>query len=218
MKSTAYGRMKCRLIMNRIFVTVFVFLISMQVSAQDAELNRLTDIVKSLQTGGEKAYNAAVAKLAADKNWTPMDEIGFDRNIECKASERVPGFKLNSVLTNAENIERYQTTTGNHINGADGRFNYSLFEKTLKPGKTAEFLLPERWGEQTIIILPYQGEKARMTAGASSGSNIFTVTSMGNGAVKLTGKAIKGQPLSLKVTNGSEGNISYVILNHNSRK
>lgn len=204
--------------MNRITISIISLFFALSVSAQDAELNRLTDIVKSLQSGGEKAYNAAVQKLAADKNWTPMDEIGFDRNIECKASERVPGFKLNSVLTNAENKERYQTTTGNHINGADSRFNYSLFEKTLKPGKTAVFSLPERWGEQTIIILPYQGEMAKISAAASSGCNVFAVTSIGNGAVKLTGKAIKGQPVSLKVSNGSDGNISYVILNHNSRK
>lgn len=204
--------------MNRILISISILLLAFSVSAQDAELNRLTDIVKSLQSGGEKAYNAAVQKLAANKNWTPMDEIGFDRNIECKASERVPGFKLNSVLTNAENKERYQTTTGNHINGADSRFNYSLFEKTLKPGKSAVFSLPERWGEQTIIILPYQGETAKVSAAASSGTNNFTVTSIGNGAVKLTGKAVKGQPLTLKVSNGSEGNISYVILNHNSRK
>lgn len=204
--------------MNRIIITLSILLSVLATRAQDAELNILTDIVKSLQSGGEKAYNAAVKKLAADKNWTPMDEIGIDRNIECKASERVPGFKLNSVLTNAENKERYQTTTGNHINGADSRFNYSLFEKTLKPGKTAAFSLPERWGEQTIIIMPYQGEKAKVSAAASSGNNVFTVTSLGNGAVKLTGKAIKGEPLSLKVSNGSEGNISYVILNYNSRK
>ncbi len=147
-----------------------------------------------------------------------MDELGFDRTIECKASERVPGFKLNSVLTNAENKERYQTTTGNHINGADSRYNYSLFEKTLKPGKTAVFSLPERWGEQTIIIIPYQGDKAKLSASASSGSNTFTVSSIGNGALKLTGNAIKGNPVSLKVSNGSDGSISYVILNHNSRK
>lgn len=218
MKSSSYGRMKFKQNMNRSIITLFILLGALSVSAQDAELNKLTDIVKSLQSGGEKAYKAAVEKLATDKNWTPMDEIGFDRNIECKASERVPGFKLNSVLTNAENKERYQTTTGNHINGADSRFNYSLFEKTLRPGKTAVFSLPERWGQQTIIILPYQGEQARISAEASSGTSTFTVSPIGNGAIKLTGNAIKGQPLSLKVSNGSEGNISYVILNHNSRK
>ncbi len=204
--------------MKRI-ISTFILISSLFISfAQDAELNKLTDIVKYLQSGGEKAYNAAIQQLAADKNWTPMDEVGFDRNIECKASERVPGFKLNSVLTNAENKERYQTTTGNHINGADSRFNYSLFEKTLKPGKTAIFSLPERWGEQTIIILPYQGAKAKISASAHSGSNTFTTTSMSDGSIKLIGIAVKGQPLSLKVTNGSDGNISYVILNHNSRK
>ncbi len=204
--------------MKRLLFSLSIIFVSLFACAQDTELNKLTDIVKSLKSGGEKAYKAAVEKMAADKNWTPMDEIGFDRNVECKASDRVPGFKLNSVLTNAENKERYQTTTGNHINGADSRYNYSLFEKTLKAGKTAVFSLPERWGQQTIIIIPFQGAKAKLSASASSGPNSFSVSSIGEGALKLTGKVAKGQPLSLKVTNGSEGNISYVILNHNSRK
>lgn len=204
--------------MKRLLISILLGILVLSFKAQDTELNKLTDIVMSLRTGGEKAYNEAVVRLAADKNWTPMDEIGFDKTIECKASDRVPGFKLNSVLTNAENKERYQTTTGNHINGADGRFFYSLFEKTLKPGKTAVFSLPERWGEQTIIIMPYQGVNAKMSVEASSGTSAFKVTSMGDGSLKLTGFVTKGQPLSLKVTNGSDNNISYVILNHNSRK
>lgn len=185
--------------------------------AQNDELNKLTDIVKSLQSGGEKAYNDAVAKFAADKLWTPMDELGIDRNVECRATERVPGFRLNSILTNAESKERYQTSTGNHLNGADIRYNYSLFEKTLKAGKTASFALPQRWGEQVIIIIPFKA-KAKISAKARGGDKDFTVTPSGNGSLKLTGAVVKGQTLDLTVTNESGENISYVILNYNSRK
>lgn len=204
--------------MKQFFLIIAVSLFVVNAKGEDAELNRLTDIVKSLQSGGENAYKAAINQLASDKQWTPMDELGFDRTIECKVSERVPGFKLNSVLNNAENKERYQTTTGNYINGADSRYSYSLFEKTLKAGKTAIFNLPQRWGQQTIVIIPYQGTNARLSASASSGDNVFSATSLGDGTIKLSGKAIKGQPLMLNVTNGSEMNISYVILNHNTRK
>lgn len=185
--------------------------------AQNDELNKLTDIVKSLQTGGEKAYKDAIITLAVDKHWTPMDELAIDRNVECRASDRVPGFRLNSVLTNAENKERYQSTTGNHLNGADMRYNYSLFEKTLKAGKIASFSLPQRWGEQVIIILPFN-PKASITAKAVSGDKTFTVTPSGNGSLKLTGTVAKGHQLNLSVTNASGENISYVVLNYNSRK
>lgn len=186
-------------------------------AAQDSELNKLTDIVKSLQTGGEKAYREAVASLSSDRLWTPMDELTIDRSVECRASDRVPGFRLNSILTNAENNERYQTTTGNHLNGADMRYNYSLFEKTLKYGKTASFELPQRWGEQVIIIVPFNPQ-AKISAVASSGDQEFAVTQSGNGILKLTGSVVRGQALNLRVTNDSDENISYVIINYNSRR
>lgn len=179
--------------------------------------NKLTDIVKSLQTGGEKAYKDAIVALAADKLWTPMDELAIDRNVECRASERVPGFRLNSALTNAENKERYQTSTGNHLNGADIRYNYSLFEKTLKTAKTATFSLPQRWGEQVLIIIPFNPQ-SKIEATANGGDKDFIVTPNGNGSLKLTGSVVKGNPLNLTVTNKSDENISYVILNYNSRK
>lgn len=196
---------------------MFVSFCFISAKAQNDELNKLTDIVKSLQTGGEKAYKDAIATLAADKLWTPMDELGIDRNVECHASERVPGFRLNSALTNAESKERYQTSTGNHLNGADIRFNYSLFEKTLKTDKTVTFSLPQRWGEQVIIIVPFNPQ-SKIEATANGGDKNFIATSGGNGSLKLTGNVVKGNTLNLTVTNKSGENISYVILNYNSRK
>lgn len=216
MRLILIGLRKCA-DMKKFVLILFILIGVYQGKAQNNELNKLTDIVKSLQTGGEKSYRDAIAKLAVDKLWTPMDELTIDRNVECRASDRVPGFRLNSALTNAENQERYQTTTGNHLNGADIRYNYSLFEKTLKAGKTAEFSLPQRWGEQVIIIIPFNAQ-SKLSAKASPGDKNFTVVPVGNGSLKLTGNVVKGQPLRLSVTNDSEENISYVILNYNSRK
>jgi len=203
--------------MKTYILTLLLLFCAFSVNAQNDELNTLTDIVKSLQSGGKKAYKAAIATLASDKLWTPMDELAIDRNVECKASERVPGFRLNAVLTNAENEDRYQTTTGNHLNGADIRYNYSLFEKTLRVGKTASFSLQGRWGEQVLIILPFNPQ-TKITAKASGGDKDFTVAPSGNGSLKLTGAVLKGKPLNLTITNDSGENISYVILNYNSRK
>lgn len=183
--------------------------------AQNDELNKLTDIVISLKAGGEDAYKSAISRLAADKQWTPMDELGINKEAECKAAARTPGFKLNSVLTNAENKERYQTTTGNHLNGADSRYNYSLFEKTLKSGKSATYQVNGRWGEQTFIVIPHSG---KLSVSISSGDNKFSSSNLGNGAIKLNGRAQKGLPVSISVSNNGAENISYVIINYNSRK
>lgn len=204
--------------MRRLFFIIITILGSMAADAQDQELNALADIVASLPHGGEAAYKNAIAKLSKDPRWTPMDELGFDRSIECRASERVAGFKLNSILVNSENVNRYQTTTADHLNGADSRFNYSLYEKTLKEGKTATFSLSSRWGEQVFLIIPYSGKAAKITASASSGAAPFAVSSFGNGGIRLVGNAIKGEPVKLSITNGSASPISYVIINYNSRK
>lgn len=209
------GQKKCAEVMRKIFTAIIFIALAFGADAQDAELNKLTDIVISLKTGGEKAYKNAVSKLASDRLWTPMDELGVNKEVECRASERTPGFKLNSILTNSENAQRYQTTTGNHLNGADSRFSYSLFEKTLKAEKSTTYNLNERWGDQTIIIIPYSGKVA---ATATSGGKQFVSSSMGEGAIKLTGKAEKGKPLEISIRNVGSDNVSYVIINYNSRK
>ena len=216
MRLTLIGPKKC-VDMKKYILLLLVIICFISAKAQNDELNKLTDIVKSLQTGGEKAYKYAIVALAADKLWTPMDELAIDRNVECRASERVPGFRLNSALTNAENKERYQTSTGNHLNGADIRYNYSLFEKTLQTAKTATFSLPQRWGEQVLIIIPFKPQ-SKIEATANGGDKDFIVTPHGNGSLKLAGSVVKGNPLNLTVTNKSDENISYVILNYNSRK
>lgn len=197
-----------------LFVALVLFYAT-KAFAQDAELNKLSDIVNSLRTGGEKAYIEAVSKLSIDKQWTPMDELGIDMDAECKMSERPKGFKLNSVLTNAENSERYQTTTANHLNGADKRYNYSLFEKTLKAGKSATYKLNGRWGEQTFIIIPYAG---KVSSTISSNGQKFSSSSIGNGVIKLTGNAREGLPIEISIMNDGNVNVSYVIINYNSRK
>lgn len=216
MSSTLIGPKKC-VEMKKYLLLLFVAISALSVKAQTDELYLLTDIVKSLRPGGEKAYNEAIAKLAVDKLWTPMDELGIDTKVECRVSDRVPGFSLNSALTNAESKERYQTSTGNHLNGADLRYNYSLFEKTLKAGKTASFSLPERWGEQVIIIIPFN-TNAKISPSASVGDKDFTATPSGDGSWRLTGSVAKGEMLNLKIANQSGENISYVIINYNSRK
>ena len=186
--------------------------------AQTDELNRLLDVVLSLRNGGEKSYNVAIKTLASDRLWTPMDELGRNNDAECRIADKVPGFRLNSVLTNAENRQRYQTTTGNHLNGADIRFDYSLYEKTIKTGKTVTYRLHNRKGNQTFLFIPYDGKNADLKISVKSDETQFSGTTLSNGVIKFTGKAKERSPVEITVTNRGGKNASYVIINYNSRR
>lgn len=120
--------------MKKLIILTIILLFAAPVHGADAdpEMQKLQSVVAYLRKGGEKAFRNAVSKLSSDKLWTPMDELRINRNAECRISDGVAGFRLNAVMTNAENAERYQTTTGLYLNGADMRYNYSLVEKTIK--------------------------------------------------------------------------------------
>lgn len=208
--------MKCIDMKRWIFLLIMSFSL-LTCKAEDAELNKLAGLVTSLRTGGEKAYKQAVAQLSSDAKWTPMDELIYNSEAECKASDRVKGFKLNSILSNAENAKRLQTTTASHLNGADSRFNYSLIEKTIKAGKSATYILPQRWGKQVILVIPFTFKSPGLKAKATSAGKDMEIHPFSSG-VRIEGNAKKGSPLKLTISNLGSDNISYVIINYNSRK
>lgn len=195
---------------------LLLILCALSASAQSDELDRLVNVVVSLRGGGEAAYDRAVSTLAADGQWTAMDELKRNDAVECRASDGVPSFLLNSILTNARSANRYESSTGNHLNGADSRYSYSLYERTLRKGCSASFTLPERWGPQVIVIVPFD-PSAKLLASAS-GDAPFKAYTSADGIIRLSGDVTKGKTLSLSVTNPTDRNLSYVILNYNSRK
>lgn len=203
--------------MKRLIFLLLLFVAVLTIKAEDAELNRLAELVTSLRTGGEKAYKHAVAQLSSDPKWTPMDELVYNPKAECKAADRVKGFKLNSILSNAENAKRLQTTTALHLNGSDSRFNYSLIEKTIKAGKSAIYTLPQRWGKQIILVIPFSASGSGLKASASSSGKEWKVQPYASG-MRIEGIAKKGSPLNITISNSGSENISYVIINYNSRK
>lgn len=201
-----------------ILTIILLSVVGARAAVLDPEMQKLQSVVANLRKGGEKAFRNAVSKLSSDRLWTPMDELSIDRNAECRISDGVAGFRLNAVMTNAENSERYQTTTGLYLNGADVRYNYSLVEKTIKAKKAVTYILPGRWGFQTFIVMPYGGEKARLKVSAGNIRQKFSVSELPDGEVCITGNAQKDESLFLTVENNSDEPVSYVIINHNTRK
>lgn len=186
--------------------------------AQDAELTTLTTIVKSLRNGNQKKFDAAKATLANDRLWTPMNELAaLEQGVECRASEGVPGFKLNKLLAGAEQMQRFETSTGNMLNGEDERYNYSLFERAIKAGRTASYSLKGRQGEQTFIFIPYDA-KAKLNVSISSEGRAFTSTPYKDGSIRFTGTVAPGKSVDIKISNADNASRSFALLNHNPRK
>ncbi|MDE6277053.1 MAG: hypothetical protein K2M06_02995 [Muribaculaceae bacterium] len=205
--------------MKRLAFVVCIIFSCIAASAQDATLTAMMDAVRSLKSGGQKAFEAAAEKLGADKSWTPMNELkAADPKAECRASDRVAGFRLNKLLAAAEQKRRFETSTGNMLNGENPHFNYSLYERGVKAGSTLEYTLKGRSGSQCIVIMPYDGLKsAGLDVSVSAGGKVMTKT-IEKDAYIFTGSVAEGQTVKIRVANGTDKPRSLAIFNFNSRK
>lgn len=217
MRLTITGLKKCTDMKKILFIAFSIMAFVFGANAQeDTELNMLVDIVKSLKSGGTKAHKEAIRILSEDNLWTIMDEA-TDRSSESRIGDVDGWLRLNSALKSSEENERRQVSTGNFLNGADPRYNYSLIEKTIKGNATSTFTLNNRWGSQTFVVIPYKGTSETLSVEVPDNESFSSVRTS-DGSIKLTGNAVKGKTLTLKVTNNGKENTSYVIINHNSRK
>lgn len=213
--------------MKKIVFCVFIISISLQIQAQtiaDKELSSLVDVVKLLRVQSEANYTKVQQILSKDLKWTTMDETGALQEQECQPSDKVPGFKLNRILSQVEGSRKYVTTHGDMVNGADKRFDYSLYERKLKAGKTVEYKLHGREGMQTFVIVPFNpSAQFNVTILTENGKEVKVVKSpkSDDGTVMVTWSQetpTVNQKFVVRVTNKTNSNQAFVIINHNSRK
>ncbi len=187
--------------------------------AQDARLNSMLDIVRTLKSGGQQAFDTAAEKMSADMTWTPMNELkASDPKAECRASDRVQGFKLNKMLAVAEQKRRFEASTGNMLNGENPNFSYSLYERGIKPSSTLEYTLKGRSGQQCIVLMPYDGLKASGLDFSVSCAGKDLAKTVGKDAYVFTGRVEPGQVMRITVRNTGDKPRSFAVFNYNSRK
>lgn len=183
---------------------------------QDRELASLVDVVKLLRVQNEKNFKKATTILKADQKWTPMNETGNVKDSECKAADKVPGFKLNRILTSVTRGRKYVSTKGEMLNGEDERYHYSLYERSLKKKSEATYLLKNRSGKQTFVIVPFNKQKGNLTV-MVNGEKLSTTKETEDGTL-ICNFVANSSEISLTVKNLSANPQSFVIINHNSRK
>lgn len=204
-----------------------LFLMVQLVSAQsmnDKELQSLIEVVKMLRSSDEADFNKASQILAADTKWTSMSELGVKQHTECLPVDKVPGFKLNRILSKAEGNRKYVYTHGDMLNGEDERYNYSLYERSVKAGLEVTYKLKGREGGQTFVLIPYGGKGANLSGCImlDDGMKIGFSPEIQDGGILVayceSSILTRDKVFSVTIKNGSSQNQSFVIINHNTRK
>ena len=209
----------CVMEMKKIVLFVCALCCTMLLHAQevkmDKELAALVDVVKILRNPSESNFNKAFKLLKADDKWTPMNETGKLQATECKASENIPTFKLNRILTSVMKEQKRVSTPGTMLNGEDSRYNYSLYERCLKKGTSATYKLKKRYGKQTFVLVPYANKKGSLRVFVD-GKKPITVEQ--EDGTLICSFDSSGKEISFTVANKSGTALSFVLLNNNSRK
>ena len=205
--------------MKKKFILLFLLLCSLTLQAQkgnmDKELSYLIGIVKMLRVQNAANFDKALQQLKSDYLWTPMCETGEIRKTECKPADKVRGFKLNRIMTNALKERKHVSTKDEMLNGEDSRYKYSLYERSLKGNSKATYTLNKRYGNQTLVVVPFNGQKGSLSMEVNS--RAIASTQEGEDGTLVCYFEANAQPLSLTIENHSKTPMSFVILNHNSR-
>lgn len=209
--------------MRHLLITLTLLLAAAPLHAQtgDAELDRLVGIAAMLRTADATVYGRALQMLQADPKWTPMDELGRVQQSECTPADKAPRFRLNRLLSRADGSRKPVASRGDFLNGEDERFNYSLYERTLRARSRATYRIKGRQGRQTFVLLPLTATGHGLTLSVSAPGCAFRLQrTLESGAQVYVSAAPlrKDQVLTLTVTNASAAPQSFVLVNHNPRQ
>ena len=162
------------------------------------------------------SQNAGKVSKAMDRdmNWTMMDELPLDKNGECTTKDVVDVFGLNDMGFSI--LKRHGGVTnagGRFRDGRDPRYKYSFIEITVKQGKTVNYPIIGREGEQIFAIVPYEKD-AKFMASIPHGE-LFE----DNGIcyIRLKQGIKKNDAFKLSIKNESGKNMAFALINYNSR-
>ena len=205
-----------------IILTLFIYPV-MVVCAQtpmDNEVRSLLGTVCKLRGADANTYNRVEVLLAEDEAWTPMNETGAFQEGECPPYEDIPYFGLNRLLSHIAIERKMVHTHGDFLNGEDERYNYSLYERSVRAGFAVSYTLKGREGKQWFIIIPYDKDGGGLSASISiNGGSTIPFTQAENGAIAtyLDWPKLDVNDLVTITVQGTR-NQSFVLLNHNTRK
>lgn len=162
------------------------------------------------------SQNAGKVSKAMDRdmNWTMMDELPLDKSGECTTKDVVDVFGLNDMGFSI--LKRHGGVTnagGRFRDGRDPRYKYSFIEITVKQGKTVNYPISGREGEQIFAIVPYEKD-AKFKASIPHGE---LLEDNGICYIRLKQGIKKNDAFKLSIKNESGKNMAFALINYNSR-
>lgn len=187
---------------------------------------KLVDASLTLRNNTQQSWDAVQYELSTLlRVFTMMDELQ-DVNNDCALIDKnVKSLGLNRMIKNLKESKNVVQNTGKGLlDGADSRFNYSIYEKGIKKGRTATYRnLTGRNGKQAFVIIPYSANQPYKTELYRHNGDIYEPMHKDNNgityySIDTEDGPSEGESLILKIENmDTENNRSFVIINHNYR-
>lgn len=206
---------------SKIFALVIGLMISMSCFAQeDVYLKKMTDGLIQLRKvkASNEALNKIVLEWSASGNpkVTLMDEIKHDPQNEYRGNG-ANKFKINQVVTHVYNRQNTgMVSKGDYFNSTEKDVYYSAIEKTVKKNSTVSYTHTGHIGVQEFVFVSFN-PNAKFSATVNGKSAQLVSGKTGILLMKLP-KVNKEDKIVFSITNNSNSNESFVILNHNPQK
>lgn len=185
---------------------------------------KLMGAVLMLHKGDARSWNSAQEELGKRITlFTLMDELRDDAHDCPLVSGQVRSCGVNRMVSELKRGHRVQNSGRELLDGADARFNYSLYEKGIKKGSTATYTMTGRSGRQVFLVIPYSAKQAySVELSRQNGTVISPAGKDINGVtyyiIDSANGPVPGETITLKITNSDPDNhASFVIINHNYR-
>ena len=155
--------------------------------------------------------------LQQDLQWTIMDELPPHDN-ECTETDEVGMFGLNDIMPRLLLKRRGVVNTSSKMrDGRDKRFHYSLLEITVKKNSSVSYQIEGRKGEQIFAIVPFDTNtnyKAFIEEGDRQEEGFNAEKTR---YIRLRKKIKETDRIKLTVSNQSDKNAAFIIINYNSQ-
>lgn len=208
--------------MTMIICIVIMLLSPMAMHAQ-ASLdipNEMGNLVRNIIDLRSPANKGKVERnLERDTKWTMMDEIAVDKSGECTTKDKVTTLGVNSIGFRILKLHGGATNSGGRFrDGRDPRYKYSFLEITVKKGASVNYNITGRDGYQLFAIVPQNGN-ASYSAAIYKGNKRIGTEGKKDGVtyIPVKAKIKKNDTFRLSITNNSATNMSFTIINYNSR-
>lgn len=204
-----------------ILTMAFGLLFFLQGYAQeDSHLKRLTDGL--LQLRKSKSSKDVLNKLVLYWSVADCPKITLMDNIKRDPNNEFLGvganlFRMNQLVTfvySRQNVEL--VSKGDYFNSTEKDIHYSAIEKNVKKGASVTYTLTGHEGDQEFVFVAYHPDSRYSVK--VNGVAAKTVTGKAGVQCLKVRKVKRNDSIIFSITNHSNHNESFVILNHNPQK